>query len=209
MQPAPSPSIPAQRRLTAIRVLHTKIQSLTKARGAASNSWGKQEKDALAARDELIEEAVPGAKQSRERLLELQEAHAQLKTIRGDKKRDLDERARKIAEFEGYLTEAITASVEAEQTSLPLGDTMSLAEGLALTPGALKAIRISASDLVPADGEASDPDVADLLGAITAMGLDGLSFGGDPEPEPAANDGEASDGEAAEDAQPGDEDIAF
>jgi hypothetical protein len=178
-QLAQSAAIPSKRRLAAIRVLHTKIHLLTKDRKAAASDHGKAEKDALDARDALIEEDVPATKQCRERMLELQKAHARLKTVRGDKKRDLDERAQKIAEFEGYLTEAITSSVDEEQTSLNLGpETMSIGEGLALTPGAIKAIGAAASDQVAGqDPDAVDPEIADLLGTIAAMGLGSMTLG--------------------------------
>lgn len=178
-QPIPTA---AERRLTAIKVLHYKIANLEKDRKAAANEHGKAEKEALERRDELIEEAAPSAKASRDRLLELQQAHARLKTVRGDKKRDLDSRAQKIAEFEGFLTEAIVASIDVEQQSLDLGDSMSLAPGLALTPGALKAIGAAANDHVSkarSEDKDADADVADLLGTITSMGLAGMSLGSD------------------------------
>lgn len=190
-----------QRRLTAIQVLHHRIRSLTKAKGAAANEWGKKEKKALERRDELIEEAVPGAKACRDRLLELQQAHARLKTIRGDKKRDLDTKAQEIAEIEGYLNEVIAADLSSEQPQLglDLGDKATVAEGLALTPGAIRAIQVAANEVIAAkpegEGEgdeeadsetpakAPDPEVVDLVGAISAMGLEGLRLGDAPAEE--------------------------
>lgn len=170
-----------QRRLTAIQVLHARIAKLTKARGAAANEWGKKEKEALETRDNLIEESVPGAKACRDRLLELQQAHARLKTIRGDKKRDMDTRAAEIAEVEGFLTEVIAADLSSEQLPLELGDKASVAEGLALTPGAIRAINTAATDVMAAKSEdpeaKADPEVEDLVGAISEMGLENLRFG--------------------------------
>jgi len=187
----------AERRLAAIKVLHIKIAALEKDKKAAAAVFNKDEKEALERRDKLIEESVPAAKACRDRILELQQAHAQLKTIRGDKKRDAETRSQRIAEFEGYLTEAIVASIDVEQQSLDLGDTQSLAPGLALTPGALKAIGVAANDHVSRSAAAEkdpDSDVADLLATITSMGLSGFTLSG----ETAEGSGPDSGEETAE-----------
>ena len=197
-------AVAMQRRLTAIQVLHAKVSSLRKERGNASNAWGKKEKDALAKRDALIEEAVPGAKLCRERLLKLQEAHARLRTIRSDKSSDLTRRATKIAEFEGFLNEVIAASLNDEQLPLDLGEKASIAEGLALTPGAIKAIGAAANEAL-ADAALQDPEaepdaeVQDLAGAIAAMGLEGFSLSSTPEAEAGEDAGEDA-GEEPDDA---------
>lgn len=181
-----SPSLGAQRRLTAIRLLLRRGSALEAAVKLERKIWSDKLADQTKARNERIREATPTTSEERaERLDIIRRDLLDHEKMELAKRLALDVKTAAVQANEGAFRETAMAQLDGTQQQLPLGDRLRLAEGLDLTSGTLALIDAAARDALgkPDLREQEREEIAELATALAALEIDGMTLAAEHEVE--------------------------